>query len=169
MPAQMMTHNQYEEFLKEQANIAWKSVFKITKENVKNEKVTPRQELQIKAIWDNFNHITNGIEISPFDLSEYKLVSDEIKKWITAYFSSEKTDRNGNRMFTGFLPNGGLYLLANRLQLTAGYISYGGYYFSDELQITLSFAEGDLFLNLFNNKADYDKEILGLVKFYEEN
>lgn len=169
MPTQMMTHNQYDEFLKEQANIAWKSVFKITKDNAKNQKATPQQELQIKAIWNKFNLITNAIKIIPFDLSEYTLISDEIKKWIVAYFFTEKTDRNGHRMFNGFLPSEGLYLLANRLGLSAGHISYGGYYFSNDLQITLSFAEGDLYLNLFNDRTDYDKEISKLMEFYKEN
>lgn len=104
-----------------------------------------------------------------FDLSEYKLISDETKKLINTCLDKETIDNHNHRMFVGFVTEPVMWAFCRQLGLKSGHIYYNGYFFNQEKQMILTFAEGDIYLKLFNEKSEYDTEMKEVIAFFIDN
>ena len=103
-----------------------------------------------------------------FDLSEYTWISDKEKKYINHYFHKERIDSHGHRLFEGFVTDAMMWEFCRKIALKSGHLYYNGYFYSQEKQIILTFAEGDIYLKLFHAKSEYDLALNEVITFFKE-
>lgn len=111
-----------------------------------------------------------NVEVIPYDLSEYNL-PEEIEKVINSIFTEETTSKKGEYMLVGFSESVEDWRkITDRLGLkrTMGYY-YSGYCHSENLNMYMTYSEGDLYLKLFKNKEDYNNSLQETIEFYEKN
>lgn len=142
-----MTHNEYLEFLR--TNVS----------RIYNEKGYSHKRYLDEA---------DNVEILPFNLSAFNL-TEEIKTTINNIFTEETTSKNGEYMLKGFSQTESeWYKITDKLKLkrVMGY-HYSGYCFNEELNIYMTYSEGDLFLKLFTSETDYKLSLKETIEWYE--
>lgn len=107
-------------------------------------------------------------EILPLDLSKYHL-SETTQRIADANFMEEMENRNGFYMLSGHWFSDLCYQFASKCSFDLTHVDgYSAYAFSDEQMAVFTYTEGDIYLTLFENKADYEAEKADTIKFYEE-
>lgn len=144
-----MDHNEYQKYLENNAN---------------------RIYTDEKYGFKNYLEDANNVDILPYNLSNFNL-SKELEKIININFDRETKDKNGHYMLKGFTNSEGeWYRLTDQMELkrTMGYY-YSGYCYNSNYNMVMTYAEGDLYLKLFDNKKDYTQELEETIKWYDEN
>jgi len=146
-----MTHNEYSDFLKANASKVW-----------------TKDDYGMKE----FDEDADRVDILPFDLSEYSCLSKETALYINKYFTKEDTDRNGRRMFRGFVgDNTSAWELEKetlKIQSHFGFY-YSGYGKNENEYIIYTWCEGDTTLTVFKNSVDFLNEVASCEEFYMNN
>lgn len=107
-------------------------------------------------------------EILPLDLSKYHL-SETTQRIADANFMEEMENRNGFYMLSGHWFSDLCYQFASKCNFDLTHVDgYSAYAYSDEQLAVFTYTEGDIYLTLFEDKADYEAEKESTIKFYEE-
>ena len=124
-----------------------------------------KKEISVKE----FSRLWDEIELLPYDLSAFPLVSEETAKWINILFQDiSETDKNGNYMLRGFTRNPDMEM--QKLDLSYGDYADGlSFYAYNDLEMLLySYCEGDTTLKIFSDKETYEREKEADRQWFEE-
>lgn len=144
-----MTHNEYQEFLKNNAS---------------------RFYTDSNYTMEDYNRDAENVIIKGFELNKFPL-TDEMKELINSIFKSERVSRMDNLLLDGFLPsNTGIYSLAAALgcELVCDN-GLNGFFRNDKERFLLEFCEGDLYLEICETDIDYKKALDSSCEFYKKS
>ena len=156
-----VTNNQYQEILKDEASKYWEKVFAIDKSTPK-EKIIELKKQYEQEMDDNISQY----EIIPFSTSNEELTR------IVNKFCSSSTEEENSILYRGFTQND--YILYKELSKFEGFgdVSNSCYqqaYYLDNELITATYTEGDISIEVFNNKESYLEGKEKFVNWYKEN
>ena len=144
-----MTNNEYQEYIEGLAGKLW------TDENY---------------TFKQYCEDCDNVDIIPFELDRFNL-PQKFKDDINYIFTTDYIDKNGIYTLKGSSQyEEDWYKFTEMLDLkrATGYY-YSGYSHNDEYGFYMEHCEGDIWLKLFENKADYEKSLNATIKWYEEN
>lgn len=144
-----MTHNEYQEFLNNNAN---------------------RLYTDSNYTIEDYARDAHNVVIKGFDLNKFPL-TDEMKELINSMFKSDRISRMGNLLLDGFLPsNTGIYSLAATLGCKIVCDNgLSGFFRNDKERFLLKFCEGDLYLEICETDMDYKKALDSSCEFYKKS
>lgn len=145
-----MTNNEYQKFLKANADKIWNK--------------------NINYSYQDYCKDADNVEILPFDLSKYNLPKD-IEKNINNCFSEDHYNKDNEYVLEGSaISEEQWYKITDKLNLkrVTGYY-YSGYCYNNEFNFYMTYCEGDLYLHLFEDKESYKKSLEKTIKWYDEN
>lgn len=110
----------------------------------------------------------NEYDILPLDLSAYKL-SETTQRIANANFNCETKSKCGDYMLVGHWLSNLCYQFAEECGFDLVQVDdYSAYAYSDKQMAVFSYTEGDIYLILFTDKANYEAEKANTIKFYKE-
>lgn len=145
----VMTHNQYQEYLKSNVN---------------------RLHTEEAYTMENYKKDAARVDVLDFDLSKFNLPWPEnIVEAINDLFSSETVNERGNLLLKGHVVyDSTVYVLANKLDCNIVCDNgFNGFFKNDENKCVLEFCEGDIYLTLCETKEAYNAEVESFTKFYK--
>lgn len=145
-----LTHNEYVDYTGENL----KRVY--DKNNVKYSRIDYLKDMM-------------KVDIIPYDLSIHNL-PERIEKAINNIFIEETIDENKHRTLLGFYEGRDEWTnVIERLEFdTIKEFDYSGYCYSEKYNMYMTYFEGELYLNLFKNKEEYERYIKQIIMLYEE-
>lgn len=137
----------------------------------KGKKVNESKKKSIKEAVES--NVTDGEAEIPFQVNlDFSRLNDDQKHFVLSSFGAVPGKVN-DKHFEGttFYPYSDRYIpyLQDKLDLTIGKWGYGGWMYNDRNLVIVSFAEGDYYISVFDNEADYQNEKTETQKFYKEN
>ena len=141
-----MTHNEYQEFLKQNAN---------------------RLYTEKGYTMEHYNRDAERVKIIGFELDQFGF-SDKQRMFIDKVFSGDREDKFGNMLLEGHLMEERLvFTLANVLECDLVKDKYySGFFKNDEKRCVLEFCEGDIYLALCETDEKYKEAIADYNQFY---
>jgi len=98
----------------------------------------------------------DAVIIAPLDLSKFKALKKDTRKFINAFFDEEDTDRDGNYMLRGFTYHQDIEVKKFNCKYGDYTNGYSFYAYNDEEFMIYTYCEGDTTLTLYPNKESYD-------------
>ncbi len=141
-----MTHNEYSQYKKECA-------YKLS--------------IDKDYTLDDFNRDFDSVEVIGYDLEKYNL-SKDIEDVINCF-----TDRNdfkeSSEAFYGHINLQNTWGLAEKLNCVYGIpYKFSGYMRNNEDMIILNYAEGDISINVYTDKNQYNQDVIETHNFYDK-
>lgn len=119
------------------------------------------------------DYFETELEFHPLNLSQFNLVLEETKNWIDRLFDDYETNQRGNFMLRGFTGSdayGKAEVIAKKLNITEKNYpsSYSWYGFNSKEMMIFTWCEGDMTLELFNDREIFEKEKTHTINWYKE-
>lgn len=151
-----VTNNVYQEILKKAADLYWKKVFEKSDQGITGEEL----ESFKKQYWQEMEENLLVYEIEKFNP---KIKNQDIIKLIENYCTNNEANKN-HTLYKGHFPANYISLTDCKTLFNDGYSQA---LYSDSDLTLIEYCEGDLYIKIFNNIADYKKSLADTKEFYK--
>lgn len=150
----LITNNEYQEILKNEASIFWSKTFKSSDAGIKDGELDKLK----KQYWDEMESNLSIYEIEKFNPG---VKNKEIEKLIEGCTSN--TIKDHYTLYRGFT---GLYYISIDGMERLFDTGYQQVLISESDLTILEYVEGDLYVKVYNDKEFYSQGLEQIIKFY---
>lgn len=156
-----VTRNQYELIQKEASSVYWKKCLSI-KDGTSNDEIKRLKSLYYKEF---------EAELDKYDVLDFVVNTEDedIKKFVNNYFNTEDVESNSVK----YRGHGESRIIHDFINKKNFKMIYHDYYsvcaYNEELLSMVTYCEGDIICEVFNDKESIKAAIKDTEQFYKEN